>query len=147
MSHTSEISAVAIVDIAALEGAVSDLKASGVRCSLVKNAKPRAFYNNQQGMGVAPYVLKLEDSPYDVGFYENGQGGYVARTDLFAGHIQRILGTTVRGPKETAEQAALGKLYQTYAVNAAIRQAPRLLQQPARHGRGTICPQAGRQPL
>ena len=125
MSHTSEISAVAIVDIAALEGAVSDLKASGVRCSLVKNAKPRAFYNNQQGMGVAPYVLKLEDSPYDVGFYENGQGGYVARTDLFAGHIQRILGTTVRGPKETAEQAALGKLYQTYAVNAAIRQATR----------------------
>lgn len=124
MSHTSEISAVAIVDIAALEGAVAELKAAGVRCSLVKDTTPRAFYATQEGMGQAPYVLKLEDSPYDVGFYENGKGGYVARTDLFAGHVQRILGA-VRGAKETAEQAALGKLYQTYAVHAAIRQATR----------------------
>lgn len=122
MSHTSEISAVAIVDIGALEATVAELKASGIRCSLLKNVKPRAYYENQQGMGVAPFVLKLDDSRYDVGFYENGKGGYVARTDLFGGDIQRLLGAA-KGEKETAQQAAIGKLYQGYAVNAAVRQA------------------------
>lgn len=122
MSHTSEISAVAIVDIGALEATVAELKASGIQCSLLKNAKPRAYYDNQQGMGVAPFVLKLDQSRYDVGFYPNETGGYVARTDLFGGDIQRLLGT-VKGEKETVQQAALGKLYQGYAINATVRQA------------------------
>ena len=46
----------------------------------------------------------------------------VARTDLFMGHVARVLGATA-GQNETAGQAALGKLYQTYAIHAATRKA------------------------
>lgn len=122
MSHTSEISAVAIVDIQALELTIAELNKAGVRCSLHKNVKPRAYYPNQPGMGVAPYMVKLDDSRYDIGLYENGKGGYVARTDLFGVDIAKLLGAKPTG-KETPEQAALGKFYQGYAVNAAVRQA------------------------
>lgn len=122
MSHTTEIEAVVIQDIAALETTVAELNKAGVKCSLVKDATPRAFYQNQQGMGKADYVLKLNDCPYDVGLYRNTTGGYVARTDLWGGHVAKVLGAAPQG-KETPQQAALGKLYQGYAVNAAVRQA------------------------
>lgn len=124
MSHTSEISAVAIVDIGALEATITDLNKQGVKCSLAKNEVPRAYYPNQPGLGLAPYVLKLADSPYDVGLYDNGQGGYSARTDLYGNHIAKLLGAKATG-KETPQQAALGKLFQGYAVNAAAKQAAR----------------------
>ncbi len=124
MSHTSEISSVAIVDIQALEATVADLNKQGIKCSLQRNAVPRAFYQNQEGLGLAPFVLKLNDCPYDVGFYENGKGGYSARTDLWMGHVAKLLGVTAKD-KETTQQAALGKLFHGYAVNAALRQAAR----------------------
>lgn len=124
MSHTTQIDSVAFTDISALEAAVAELNKAGVRCTLKKNATPRAFYENQTGLGPAPMVLTLTDAPYDVGFYENGKGGYVARTDLWGGHVAKVLGAASQG-KETVAQAALGKLYQAYAVNAAIRQATR----------------------
>lgn len=123
MSHTSEISNIVFSDIAALKAAVNELSSKGIKCALVENAKPRAYYSNQQGMEQAPYVLQLHDAPYDVGFYAKSKGaGYVARTDLFAGHVARILGATAK-PGEEAQQAALGKLYQTYAIHAATRKA------------------------
>jgi hypothetical protein len=125
VSHTTEISSIVFSDIEALRLAVRDLQKSGVRCELREKATPRAFYNNQQGMGLADYVLHLHDSPYDVGFYTDSKvKGYVARTDLFLGHVQKVLGAPAqKGEKE--EQAALGRLYQAYAVNAATRQAAR----------------------
>lgn len=74
-------------------------------------------------MGMADYVLRLENCRYDVGFYQDAKKkGLVARTDLFAGDVARILGATPKG-KESASQAALGKLYQTYAIHAATRKA------------------------
>lgn len=101
-----------------------DLQAAGVKCSLKEKCKPRAYYQNQAGMDkAADYVLHLDDCPYDVGFYMDDKvKGYVARTDLFAGHIQRVLGAPVSAG-EKPEQAAMGRLYHTYAVNAATRQA------------------------
>lgn len=125
MSHTTEISAIVFTDMDALRATVADLNKSGVRCSLVPDATPRAFYANQNGLGAAPFVLRLEDSPYDVGFYPNGKGGFLARTDLWGGHIASQLGVPVAQQKagEAAAQNAMGKLFQGYAVNAAVRQA------------------------
>jgi hypothetical protein len=74
-------------------------------------------------MSAADYVLRLEESPYDIGFYmDKAKKGMVARTDLFAGRVQKVLGATATG-NESAAQAAMGKLYQTYAIHAATRKA------------------------
>lgn len=124
MSHTTAIDSIVFSDIDALTAAVNELAASGIKCSLEKNATPRAFYANQSGLGPAPYVLRLHDSRYDIGFYpREGKNGYEARTDLFGGDIHRVLGATHVKPGETAQQAALGKLNQTYAIHAATRAA------------------------
>jgi hypothetical protein len=73
-------------------------------------------------MELAPYVVKLADCPYDVGLYKQADGSYEARTDFFAGHIERLLGTKARTP-EAAEQAKLGRLFQMYGVHAATEAA------------------------
>ena len=123
MSHTTEITSVSFSDIKALESAVSDLQSQGIRCKLETGGKPRGYYNNQMGLGAADYVLRLEDSPYDVGFYKSGKG-YAARTDLFNGHVSKILGVPVASSEPgRMEMASLGKLNQAYAVHSAIRQA------------------------
>ncbi len=123
MSHTTEIGEIVFKDMAALEAAIEEMKANGVRCSLLRKTTPLAYYQHQKGLGAADYVLKLEDAPYDVGFYKDDKkGGYVARTDLFLGHVARVLGAQAKG-SESPAQASLGKLYQTYAVHAATRQA------------------------
>lgn len=122
MSHTTEITSVVFTDMGALHAAVAELNKAGIKCSMIQNATPRAYYPNQTGLGLAPHVLNLQGCPYDVGFYDNGKGGFVARTDLWAGHVASQLGVKA-GPGESAPQAAMGKLYQAYAVNAAVRQA------------------------
>ncbi len=123
MSHTTEVNDIVFSDIEALKAAVNELNTRGVKCSLVKGGTPRAYYQNQQGMGAADYTLQLADSPYDIGFYrDNAKKGLVARTDLFMGHVSRLLGAQGQ-TGEKAEQAALGKLYQTYAIHAATRKA------------------------
>lgn len=110
-------------DVEALKAAVNELCSKGVKCSLIKGGTPRAYYQNQQGMGAADYVLKLDDCPYDIGFYrDDAKKGLVARTDLFMGHVARVLGAQPNA-NESQGQAALGKLYQTYAVHAATRKA------------------------
>jgi hypothetical protein len=123
MSHTTEISSIVFTDTAALVAAVNELANKGVKCSLEKGGTPRAFYQNQAGMGAADYVLRLAEAKYDVGFYsDKTKRGMVARTDLFAGSVAQVLGTS-RGANDTPEQAAMGKLYQTYAIHAATRKA------------------------
>lgn len=125
MSHTTEISSIVFSDVEALRLAVQDLQKAGVKCTLKEKATPRAYFSNQAGMGPADYVLELQDSPYDVGFYYDTKlKGMVARTDLFLGNVARVLGVPPQA-NEKAEQAALGKLYHAYAVNATTRQATR----------------------
>jgi len=123
MSHTTEVSGIVFKDFDALRAAVAELKSHGIKVELTEKSTPRAFYANQQGLGPADYVLRLLDAAYDVGFYmDEAKGGYVARTDLFGGSVAKTLGVERTGA-ETAEQAALGKLNQYYAVHAATRQA------------------------
>ena len=123
MSHTTEIADIIFTDITALTAAVNELAGKGIKCALVKGGTPRAFYQNQQGLGPADYVLQLQDCPYDIGFYQDAaKKGMVARTDLFNGRVASVLGSPVTG-KENPAQAAMGKLYQTYAIHAATRKA------------------------
>jgi hypothetical protein len=122
MSHTATINAIKIQSISALRDAVSELNASGIKCSLLEKATPRAYYPNQTGMGLAPYVVQLSDCQYDIGLYEDGKGGYEARTDFFMGYVQKHLGVEACSI-ESRDQAKLGKLFQAYGICAATESA------------------------
>lgn len=122
MSHTSTVRSIKIQSVSALRAAIQELSQTGIRCALVENAIPRAYYGNQSGMGVAQFVIKLEDCPYDLGLYKQADSSYEVRTDFFAGHIERLLGAPARSA-ETTEQAKLGKLFQMYGIHAATEAA------------------------
>ena len=124
MSHTTEINNIVFNDIDALRLAVADLNKAGVKCDLAEKSTARAYYPNQPGMsGTLDYVLRLHGSRYDVAFVKDEKAkGYVARTDLWGGDVEKVLGAKCAAGENQA-QAALGKLYQSYAINAATRQA------------------------
>lgn len=123
MSHTASIKAVKIQSISALRAAVQELNEKhGIKCSLVENTKPRAYFQDQPGMGLAPFVLRLDDCKYDIGFYPDPKGGYEARTDFWQGHVEKVLGAQACSVA-SKEQAKLGKLFQSYGINAAMEQA------------------------
>lgn len=122
MSHTSAIKSIKIQSISALRAAIEELSSQGVRANLIENATPRAYYNDQQGMGVAPFVIQLPQAKYDIGVYPTSDGGYEMRTDFFGGSVAKEVGV-VACSSETSEQAKLGKIFQYYALNAAEEQA------------------------
>lgn len=122
MSHTATINTLMLSDKHAIEAAVAELKSKGLKCDLLENAIPRAYYSNQKGMGKADMVLKLHDSKYDVGLYKNESGEYESRCDFWDGDIERQLGVTP-GKDDDRLQAKLGRLYRGYAVHAASRAA------------------------
>jgi len=124
VSHTSAVKSIAITSVEALREAVKELNANGVKCSLVENSTPRAYYSNQTGLGKADFVLKLDNSRYDVGFYKSENGGYEVRTDFWGQDVKNQLGATASGPGKT-EQAQLGKLFQAYGIHAAMMEARR----------------------
>lgn len=94
------------------------MRGKGINITLTENAKPRAYSANQAGMGVAPYVLNLPGSQYDIGLYDDGNGGYEARTDFWGNHVEKILGVQACSV-ENRDQARMGKLFQTYGICAA----------------------------
>lgn len=124
MSHTSAIKAVKITSISALTSAVAELASKGVRCSLLQNAVPRAYFPDQAGMGKAEYVLHLPDAKYDVGLYLQPDKSYEPRTDFYGGSVEAVLGVAATS-EATREQAKLGKLLQMYAIHAATETARR----------------------
>lgn len=124
MSHTSTVHSIKIQSITALRAAIDELCRMGTQCSLVENSTPRAFYPNQQGMGLADFVVRLETCPYDIGLYKNSDGVYEARTDFWGGHVEKVLGAPASKP-ETAAQAKMGKLFQAYGTHAAMEAARR----------------------
>lgn len=124
MSHTSSVKSIAISSIEALQAAVNELNTLGVKCSLIANAQPRAYFSNQSGMGKADYVIKLDNSRYDVGLYKTAEGGYEVRTDFWGEDVKNQLGAVASGPGK-AEQAKMGKLFQAYGVHAAMQEARR----------------------
>ena len=122
MSHTTSIKGIKIVDIRALESAINELAKGGMKISLQKGGTPRAYYQNQSGMGQADYVVKLPDAAYDIGLYKQDDGSYEPRTDFFAGSVEKLLGAKASKP-ENRDQARLGKLLQLYGIHAATEKA------------------------
>ena len=123
MSHTSTVKSIQIKSIKALQSAVQELAANGIRCELRAGGVPRAYFANQQGMGAADYVLHLADAKYDIGFYKNADDVYEARTDFFAQHVERVLGATLKPGQAHTDQSRLGKLFQMYALHATAEVA------------------------
>lgn len=123
MSHTTTIKAIKIASISALEAAVKDLNEAGIICTLERDTSPRAYFVGQQGLGKAPYVLKLSQSKYDIGFYLSDDGKtYEARTDFWDRQVENLLGAQPGAP-ERAGQAKMGKLFQYYGAAAAMEAA------------------------
>lgn len=122
MSHTSTVKSIKIQSITALEAAIKELQQKGIQCALVANSKPRAYFDNQQGMGMADYVVHLPGSKYDIGLYKGDDGSYEARTDFYRGDVEAILGVPASSP-ESADQARMGKLFQAYGIHAAMEAA------------------------
>ena len=126
MSHTTKISGIKIPNIAALESAIEELALKGIKITLTPDASPRSYYSGfgqeQEGMGKAAYVIGLADAKYDIGLYDDGNGGYEARTDFWAGSVEKVLGAQASA-KEYQDQAKMGKLFQAYAVHATIATA------------------------
>ena len=122
MSHTAKIAGITISNIDALRAAVEELNESGIKCKLLDDVKPRAFYENQPGMGKADHVLQLENSRYDIGFYHQPDGTYEVRTDFWGNDIEKNLGVRATDPTKV-DQARLGKLFQTYGLCAATMEA------------------------
>lgn len=126
MSHTTTLRNVAIRDVSAMMQAVADLKADGVNCELVENAKPRMYYTKQGE--TCDYVLKLNDGQYDVGFAHQEDGSYAPVMDTWGGHVGNQIGADVNvcpmpGSAEGKAQHAMGKFMQNYSRNAAINAA------------------------
>lgn len=123
MSHTTTIGSVKITDIKAMEKAVADLKAEGINCELVQNQKPRMYYKDQGQ--VCDYVLKLNDSQYDVGFVKQEDGSYAPTFDEWNNYVGSQIGAACPLPdtREGRAQHQIGKFMQGYTKHATINQA------------------------
>jgi hypothetical protein len=124
MSHTTTLKTVKIQDIAALQEAVEFLKVRGLEAELLQDVQPRMYYGNQYGK--CDYVLRLKNSPYDVGFAKQKDGSYSPVFDSWAGHLQKQIGNPssckVPTTAEEREAAAVSSLLNAYGVHAAKRQ-------------------------
>ena len=122
MSHVTRLSGIKYSDVKAIEQAVADLQKQGIKCSLVRNQKPRVH-----GMDASPvcdYVLKLNGA-YDVGFEKQKDGTFSPVFDSYQNHVGKEIGATCPMP-HTAEgklQHQMGKFAQAYALNAAKNKA------------------------
>ena len=124
MSHTTTLKSVAINDVTALQEAVEFLKERGLQAELLQNVVPRMYYANQYGK--CDYVLRLTNSPYDIGFSKQKDGSYEPVFDSWAGHLQKQIGNPasckVPTTAEEREAAAVASLLNAYGVHAAKRQ-------------------------
>ena len=137
MSHTSTISRVRIMDIDALRAAINELSESGTPVHMEEGGTPRAYYQNQEGLGPAENVIRLGGGcPYDIGVYPAADGrGHELRSDLFLDRVAEVVGVdpspfirddmTPEERVQVAGQASMGRIYQRYAVVASEREAAR----------------------
>lgn len=126
MSHTTKLKGTVIRNINALRAAIEELAATGVSVELVENERPRMYYNNQHG--VCPYVVRLNNSRFDVGLDLQEDGTYTPVFDTHANTVGRHLGADVNVcpmPRTQEGQAThqIGKLMQSYAKHTAMQEA------------------------
>ena len=123
ISHTTTLKTVVINDIDALEETVQYLNNIGTKCSLLKNQRPRMYYENQHG--VCDYILRIDDCSYDVGFAKQEDGSYLPVFDSYANILRRKIGAPMKIAPESIEDyqvLAVSKLLDLYGVHAAKNQ-------------------------
>lgn len=126
MSHTTTLKGVDIKDVSAIRSAVNNLRAKGINVELVENATPRMYYDHQAAdVGQCDFVLKLSNSPYDVGLKKNADGKYEAVFDEWANKVGGQIGASCPMPNtpEGRAQHAIGQFLQEYAKEAATNAA------------------------
>lgn len=113
MSHTVKVTSIKITSESAIRQAVASLQGSGVSCELLKNEIPRFYFADQlqkhlgRSSEVCDYVLRLHDSPYDVGFIKEADGSFVPVFDNF---VNRVAKTKCRSIKEVLGNPYDGKI-------------------------------------
>lgn len=122
MSHTTTIRSTPIRDRSALVAAVKTLIDQGALIELKENVVPRMYYREQeQDIGICPYVIKTLDGRYDVGFREEN-GALVPVFDEFGGDISKHLG--LKNRDLSSGEQCIAKLTTEIAkqtiINAAI---------------------------
>lgn len=99
MSHTTSVKTVQYTDVDAIREAVKSLQAKGLKITLLENAKPRMYYENQEGK--CDFVIRCDNGQYDVGLKLQADGSYLPVFDEWGGHIANVLGTS----RNSAEEA------------------------------------------
>ncbi len=102
MSHITTVET-QIRDIEALREACEALG-----CRLEGPGKVEGYFRN---MGTADHIIKLPGTSYTVGLVRQPDGSYSLSADLWAGHVERVL-----GPR-------CGRLLQEYALRVVTRSA------------------------
>lgn len=125
MSHTTKLKSLVIQDVAAIHSAVADLQASGIKCHLDEDARPRMYYSDQ-GKN-CDYVLVLEDCKYDLGLERQDDGTFTPIFDEWNGNVDRVLGAGSSCPipdtEEGRVQHQIGQFAQVYTKHATINAA------------------------
>ena len=95
MSHTSKVG-LNIVNEKDIRGAVELLKNQGVEIELIEDAIPRMYFKHQETeTGECDFVLKLNNSRYDVGLkYNHKTKKYDAEYDPWGDDIKNVIGYT-----------------------------------------------------
>jgi hypothetical protein len=122
MSHVTRLRGVKFVDTRAIEQAVADLQKQGIKCSLVRNQKPRV--HGYDSSPVCDYVVKLNGA-YDLGLEKQADGSFTPVFDSYQNHVGKEIGATCPMPNthEGRLQHQMGKFAQAYANNAAKNKA------------------------
>lgn len=125
MSHTTAIKGIQITSEAAVQRAVAFLQSKGSDIELVRNTKPRAYYNNQAGMtDKAELCIKVNGSKYDIGLYKQANGTYEPRFDAWANDIAKVLGSKDQKSGVTNDhEHHIGAFLQEYSIAAASIQS------------------------
>jgi len=125
MSHTTTVKSCPIRSVSALKSAIRKLQKNGVKCELVEDTFCKLYFESQsREIGKCEYVLKLENSPYDVGFKKNSEGIYDIKMDEYAGHTAKKLGG--KAPIQEGQDSsahAIGQLLSAYSEEAVIETA------------------------
>src|SRR5258706_2983619 len=121
MSHLVSIKEIVFVDIDALKMAIEELQNNGIACGLQQNVTAKSLFKAQRKK--YDWVIKLDDSPFDVGLYmDKDKGGYVPKVDLMGDHVSYLLGIVPR-EGEDRNKCSLAKLNRLDATHAAMRAA------------------------
>lgn len=116
MSHTTRIKTVPIRSVSALRKAAEALNRRGIRCELVENQRPRMYSANQSEK--LPYVLRLKDCVYDVGFTLETDGTLTPVVDKWRDYIKRMIGTDAKG-----SASHIGQLMREYSKEVVLEDA------------------------